>query len=80
VLARIKNENLEIGLPTSGVLRDGRTVSGYELLPLDELAQEGWKEAIENHMLLLENQYEEIESYFDNGTNIIITYLVKTCL
>lgn len=31
-----------VGLPTCGVLVDGRCVSGYNLLPPETLAAEGW--------------------------------------
>jgi hypothetical protein len=42
MLARIKGPDIEIGLPASGILADGRTVSNYELLPEDVLNSEGW--------------------------------------
>lgn len=31
-----------VGLPTTGTLSDGRTVSGYDRLPLQTLTAEGW--------------------------------------
>ena len=35
-------DKTELGLPTSGVLLDGRTVSNYHLLPDKTLLEEGW--------------------------------------
>lgn len=29
-------------LPPAGILKDGRTVSNYDLLPMEELQAEGW--------------------------------------
>ena len=41
--AKAENGNvIQVGLPQSGVLKDGRTVSGYNLLPANVLKAEGW--------------------------------------
>lgn len=43
IYARVeKGEVVEVGLPQTGILKDGRTVSGYNLLPEKILKQEGW--------------------------------------
>ena len=40
---KIENGNvIQVGLPESGMLKDGRTVSGYNLLPDNALKAEGW--------------------------------------
>ena len=38
----INGKVVEEYLPPAGILRDGRTVSNYDLLPMEELAAEGW--------------------------------------
>jgi hypothetical protein len=45
---RIVQDDFEIGLPTSGILKDGRTVSNYNLLPESVLQTEGWMLCKEN--------------------------------
>lgn len=41
--ARVENGQVtQIGLPTTGTLKDGRTVSNYNLLPQKVLKAEGW--------------------------------------
>lgn len=76
MLARIINEKLQQGLPSVGTLSDCRFVSGYNLLPLDILYQEGWKEVIENRPEITEGQSHEIDVFEDDGTNIVINYKV----
>ena len=47
--AKVENGQLtQIGLPTTGVLKDGSTVSGYNFLPEDILREEGWLPLVEN--------------------------------
>lgn len=41
----INGEIRIIGLPQTGTLSDGSTVSGYDLLPPETLAAEGWQDA-----------------------------------
>ena len=38
----INNTIVEEFLPPAGVLADGKTVSNYDLLPIDILLKEGW--------------------------------------
>lgn len=41
--AKVENKTVtQIGLPSTGTLKDGRTVSNYNFLPKDILIKEGW--------------------------------------
>lgn len=42
------NQVVATELPEVGVLKDGRTVSGYHLLPEDALKEEGWLPLVDN--------------------------------
>ena len=43
VFCRVENGVVtDVGLPNVGILADGSTVSGYNALPVDVLAAEGW--------------------------------------
>jgi hypothetical protein len=75
MLARCINGQVQVSLPQVGVLSDGRTVSRYDLLPMDELTAEGWLlfEQImptydENTQYLMYDRYEvqadKIVEYF----------------
>ena len=67
--AKIENGNVvQVGLPQSGVLNDGRTVSGYNLLPANVLKAEGWL------------PLEQIIPAYDAETQQIVhdSYVVKT--
>jgi hypothetical protein len=70
MLARIIDGKLQLGLPQSGERLDGRTVSHYDLLPLDELKDEGWKETLDD--FTEGEQY--VGSFYDNGENIVLKY------
>lgn len=42
-MVRVENGKVvEVDLPLSGTLKDGRTVSNYNLLPIEILLEEGW--------------------------------------
>lgn len=45
---RITDGKLQTPLPCVGLMKDGRWVSGYDLLPQAVLAAEGWKPVIVN--------------------------------
>lgn len=40
---KIVGETIYLGLPNTGILNDGRTVSGYNLLDKEILLAEGWQ-------------------------------------
>ncbi len=42
MLQVIDGQIVKHSLPKTGVLKDGRTVSGYDALPVEILAEEGW--------------------------------------
>lgn len=49
-MVRIEDGNVvEVGLPQSGYLKDGKSVSGYNLLPEDILKDEGWLPLLDIH-------------------------------
>jgi hypothetical protein len=59
--AKIENENvIQIGLPHSGTLTDGRCVSNYHLLPKEILLAENWLPC------------EEIKPEYNEVTQILV--------
>jgi hypothetical protein len=56
----INNKIVQIGLPQSGFLKDGTSVSGYDLLPINILIEEGWVEEIITPIPLLTIQQNKI--------------------
>jgi len=72
---RILNNSTELGLPTAGILLDGRTVSNYHLLPEKTLLEEGWLPCEEVKPEFDEaTQYLEVDTAVDNGSVIVVTY------
>lgn len=67
------NEIIDISLPKTGTLKDGRSVSGYHLLDEDILKEEGW--------LPLEDippEYDEETQYLVNdGYEILEDKVIK---
>ena len=59
--ARQQNGQVQVGLPKTGKLSDGRTVSNYHSLPADTLAAEGW-------LPYVDERPEEPEGYYARGT------------
>jgi|GEM_PF-2842811 hypothetical protein len=76
MLARIINNELELDLPSFGMLSDGRSVSGYNLLPIEELNADGWKEAVLNQPECTDSEYLVIDSFTD-GDVITVNYRVE---
>lgn len=76
MLARIVNSYLEFGVPRVGTLKDGRSVSGYDLLPADILEAEGWKNATEHHPEGQAGEEETLDRYVDTGEVIEIFFTV----
>jgi len=68
-------DKTELGLPATGILNDGRTVSNYHLLPLETLVAEGWKPMEEVKPTYDEaTQYLAVDTAIDTGTKITVTY------
>jgi hypothetical protein len=57
------NEIIRFGLPETGTLENGCTVSGYNTLPVEQLKHEGWVELIEEIPTVTENQHLEHLGY-----------------
>jgi len=74
--AKVENgQVVQLGLPTSGVLNDGRTVSNYHLLPPDILTVEGWLPCEEVKPEYDEaTQYLVIDTAVVQGDKVIVTY------
>ena len=77
--AKVENWQVtQAGLPTTGVLKDGRTVSGYNLLPDNILKSEGWLPLIDNPPEYnQETEYLEHAGYTISETEVITNYTVK---
>lgn len=75
---KIENGNVtEVTLPQSGVLKDGRTVSGYNLLPDAVLKAEGWlslEQTIPSYDA--ETQHLEHDSYVIETDKVIETFTI----
>ena len=78
--AKIENGNvIQVGLPESGILKDGRTVSGYNLLPTNSLKVEGWlplEQTIPDYDA--ETQHIEHDSYVIETDKVTETFTVCT--
>jgi hypothetical protein len=75
--AKVENGQVtQIGLPTTGTLKDGRTVSNYNLLPNDILIKEGWLPCEEIKPEITEKQYLEIDTKEIVKGKVIVTYKV----
>lgn len=73
--AKVVNGQFQIGLPPTGILQDGRTVSNYHLLPPDILTQEGWLPCEEvKPDYDLETQYLVIDTAEVLGDKVVVTY------
>lgn len=68
---------VQVGLPTTGTLKDGSTVSGYNLLAPAILAQEGWLPLDETAPEYdAETQYLQSNGYIVQADKVIIDYVV----
>lgn len=75
MLARLHDTDVEIGLPTTGTLQDGRTVSNYNLLPEDVLFAEGWLPCEEVKPTYDgATQYLVVDSAVEQDGKVIVTY------
>lgn len=77
--AKVENNKVvQVGLPRTGTLKDGSTVSAYHLLPEDILRDEGWLPLEENKPEYDEiTQYIEFEGYELLQDRVIAKYVVK---
>jgi diketogulonate reductase-like aldo/keto reductase len=77
--AKVENGRVtQIGLPITGKLKDGSTVSGYNLLDEAVLQVEGWVPLTDNQPVYNpETEYLEHAGYTISETEIVVNYLVK---
>lgn len=65
-------------LPQSGILKNGATVSCYNLLPIEVLKSEGWVELVEiKPTYNPETQYLEVDGYVISNDNATATYKIS---
>lgn len=76
--ARIENNQVtSINLPTTGVLKDGSTVSGYNLLDAETLKREGWLPLTEDKPIYDETtQYLAFDQYVISADTVVAQYKV----
>lgn len=68
-------DKTELTLPFTGILKDGRTVSNYNLLPTETLKAEGWKPMEEVKPTYDEaTQYLAVDTAIDAGDKITVAY------
>jgi hypothetical protein len=74
---KVINDSIHLGLPHTGTLSDGRTVSGYSLLDEATLLAEGWQVVVEDKPEYdSETQQLEIDSKSVDDVGIItVTYV-----
>ena len=77
--AKVENYQVtQIGLPTTGILADGSTVSGYDLLPESILLAEGWLPLVDNRPEYDPGtEYLEHAGYTVGETEVTANYTVK---
>ncbi len=77
--AKVKNgQVVQVVLPPTGILKDGSTVSGYNLLPESVLLTEGWLPLVDNRPEHNpEIEYLEHAGYTVSETEVTVNYIVK---
>lgn len=78
--AKVENgQVIQIGLPSTGTLKDGSTVSGYNLLPESVLLDEGWLPLVDN-----KPEYDEETEYLEfvdyeviPDVKVVANYIIK---
>jgi len=77
--AKVENgQVIQIGLPSTGTLKDGSTVAGYNLLDESVLLAEGWLPLIENKPECNpETEYLEFVDYTVGENEVVANYTVK---
>lgn len=75
---RVKDgEIIERALPRTGVLSDGRSVSGYHLLPAATLKGEGWLPVVDNKPEYDSDTERLIRSEKIEKDRVVISYTVE---
>jgi hypothetical protein len=64
-------------LPQVGVLSDGRTVSGYHVLPADILRAEGWRDEIDIKPELKDGEILVFDSYNIKKDLVEVIYRIE---
>ena len=77
--AKVENDQvIEVGLPETGILKDGSTVSGYNLLDEETLKSEGWLPIEENKPSYnTETQYLQFADYTIQADKVIANYEIR---
>lgn len=77
--AKVENgQVVQVGLPSTGTLKDGSTVSGYNFLPESVLIAEGWLPLVDNMPEYNpETEYLEHAGYTVSETEVTVNYAVK---
>ena len=78
--AKVKNgQVVQIVLPPTGILKDGSTVSGYNLLPESVLLDEDWLPLVDN-----KPEYDEETEYLEfvdyeviPDVKVVANYIIK---
>jgi hypothetical protein len=66
------------GLPSTGFLKDGRGVSGYDQLPENVLKEEGWLPIVDNHPTYNpDTEYLETVEPTVTDNEVIENYIIK---
>lgn len=71
------NEVVKVGLPTVGYLKNGSSVSGYNLLPESTLKAEGWL-PIEDIKPVFDESTQQLQhgGYKVQGNKVVVDYMV----
>lgn len=77
--AKVENGKVtQIGLPITGTLKDGRTVSGYNLLDESILLAEGWLPLVDSPLEYdPTTEYLEHAGYTISETEVTVNYVIK---
>ena len=77
--AKVENGHVtQVGLPSTGTLTDGSTVSGYNFLPESVLLDEGWLPLVDNPPEYnQETEYLEHAGYTVGEDEVVANYTIK---
>jgi hypothetical protein len=77
--AKVENGQVtQIDLPSTGTLKDGRTVSGYNMLDEVILLAEGWLPILDNPPVHnADTEYLEHAGYTIEATDVVVNYNIK---
>lgn len=79
IYTKVENgQVVQVGLPATGTLKDGSTVSGYDKLDEATLLSEGQRPLIDNPLEYNpETEYLEHEGYTVGETEVMANYTIK---